>query len=110
MSCDNDDLMYSDEGIPPWTIGSELAWIRRRRKVSLEKLSFETEISQKRLEEIEQNKAEITINELISIADFYNISLDTIARPDYGPPPECILRNLDFSKCPCKRLVSFRDK
>lgn len=84
------------------TLGARLRDIREIRDISTTSVCITTGIESNRLAAIENDDAEMTVSELIKLADLYNISIDTVARPDFGLPLSCVLRELYSRKCVCK--------
>ena len=59
-------------------IAEKLKGLRRERKITQEKLAEILDISRSKVSSWETNKRDMTITDLVNLADYYEISLDNL--------------------------------
>lgn len=84
-------------------IAEKLKGLRRERKITQEKLAEILDISRSKVSSWETNKRDMTITDLVNLADYYEISLDnllsvkTINKKEYIEISYRFFKNKDIS-------------
>ncbi len=78
--------MNMDKLLARKTVGQRLRYLREEKELNQKDLEQKTRINRKKLGRLESDKQELTHSDAIILADFYNISCDTLLR---GVRTEC---------------------